>query len=70
MPEIYKQEKLHIYRDINGNFNILFGGKDKPNGPDHGHYVITNIGEFFYHRNPDEPHGAHNFENASLQTIF
>lgn len=41
---------LYVSAEENGNINILFGGKKKPNGEDHGHYVLDKFGNVVYAR--------------------
>lgn len=48
--------------DSNGMINIYFGGKDKPYGLGHGHYVMSPKGKITYQRDPLVPHGAHNYK--------
>ena len=60
VPSQYLDD-LWVSRDSNGNTNIYFGGVGKPNGPGHGHYVVDRNGRVTYRRNPNDPHGSHNF---------
>lgn len=43
-----------------GGYNIYFGGVDRPNGPNHGHYCVDASGVLTYKREPGEPHGPQN----------
>lgn len=55
------QDDVWISTGSNGNVNIYFGGVDKPDGPGHGHYVMSQNGTVTYRRDPFAPHGAQNF---------
>jgi hypothetical protein len=55
-------DNVWISKDSNGNTNIYFGGIGKPDGPEHGHYVVNPFGRVTYKRNPHGEHGAQNFE--------
>ena len=59
------QEDVWISIEPNGNVNIYFGGVDKPDGPGHGHYVMSKNGTVTYRRDPFNPHGAQNFTEAA-----
>lgn len=66
------QDDVWISTEPNGNVNIYFGGVDKPDGPGHGHYVMSQNGTVTYRRDPFAPHGAQNFtenrrESATLR---
>lgn len=54
-------DDMKLSTDSEGNINIYFGGVGTPDGPGHGHYVVSRNGEVTYSRNPFDPHGAQNF---------
>jgi len=60
IPEKY-MESASIVQYKNGAFNIYFGGKGGPGGPEHGHCVLDPRGNVRYIRNPWDRHGAHNY---------
>lgn len=60
IPQIYINN-VWIVREASGATNLYFGGIGKPNGPGHGHYVMTSNGDVTYRRNPFNPHGYYNF---------
>lgn len=60
VPSMYLDDVWVSY-EPGGTANIYFGGVGKPNGPGHGHYVMTASGEVTYRRDPFDPHGAENF---------
>ena len=49
--------ELHADKSV----HILFGGDNVPWGDEHAHYVVHQDGFVSYDRDPDESHGAHNF---------
>lgn len=55
-------DNVWVSEDPNGNTNIYFGGVGKPNGPNHGHYVLSREGKVTYKRDPFDSHGAQNFQ--------
>ena len=47
--------------------DFYFGGLDRPDGEDHGHYVMAfDTGDVMYRRDPGEPRGAHNYIDSGL----
>jgi hypothetical protein len=64
------RENVRISTDSAGNTNIYFGGLGKPNGPGHGHYVMDRSGAVTYRRDPFDPHGAQNFQEASAASLY
>lgn len=64
------QEDVWISIEPNGNVNIYFGGVDKPDGPGHGHYVMSQNGAVTYRRDPFAPHGAQNFTDEPGGTLY
>ena len=63
------QDDVWISIEPNGNVNIYFGGVDKPDGPGHGHYVMSKNGTVTYRRDPFRPHGAQNFTDEPGGTL-
>lgn len=67
VPAQYRDD-VWVSTDKDSNTNIYFGGIGKPNGPGHGHYVLTRDGKVTYRRDPYDPHGKQNFErNKGLE---
>lgn len=64
------QDDVWISTGSNGNVNIYFGGVDKPDGPGHGHYVMSQNGTVTYRRDPFAPHGAQNFTDEPGGTLY
>ncbi len=40
--------------------HFYFGGRGRPDGLYHGHYILTDDGYLLYRRDPGEPHGPQN----------
>ena len=61
IPDEY-WDNMVVRIDRNGvRLHFLFGGKERPAGPGHGHYVVDKEGSVIYRRDPGEKHGAANF---------
>lgn len=63
VPYQYR-DSVWVSTDSDGNTNIYFGGVGEPNGPGHGHYAMDRSGKVTYRRDPFDPHGSQNFEDA------
>lgn len=59
VPHQYR-DNVWIRTDAAGNTNIYFGGVGSPDGPGHGHYVLSSMGKVTYKRDPFDAHGAQN----------
>jgi hypothetical protein len=57
-------DQVWVSRKSDGTTNIYFGGVGKPDGPGHGHYVLDRNDNVTYKRDPFDPHGAQNFQEA------
>lgn len=68
VPEQYI-DNTWMSAQSDGTINIYFGGKDKPSGIGHGHYVVDATGVVTYRRDPLNPHGVHNFTSAGLKKL-
>lgn len=55
------RNNVHVSVKPDGTVNVYFGGVGTPDGPGHGHYVLSPSGTVTYRRDPFDPHGAHNF---------
>ncbi len=64
------RDNVWVSTDGSGNTNIYFGGLGKPNGPGHGHYVMDRSGAVTYKRDPFDPHGAQNFQEADAALLY
>jgi hypothetical protein len=69
VPNQYRNN-VWVSKDPAGNTNIYFGGVGKPNGPGHGHYVFDRSGNVTYKRDPFDPHGAQNFQEADVALLY
>ena len=49
VPHQYR-DNVWVSTDSSGNTNIYFGGIGKPNGPGHGHFLITPLALAFFIR--------------------
>jgi hypothetical protein len=57
-------DNVWLSTQSDGMINIYFGGVGTPNGLGHGHYVMDQHDRVVYKREPFDPHGAQNFEEA------
>lgn len=69
VPHQY-HDNLWVSTDSNETTNIYFGGIGKPNGPGHGHYAMDRNGNVTYKRDPFDPHGAQNFQEADAASLY
>ena len=63
-------DNVWVSTDSAGNTNIYFGGLGDPNGPGHGHYVMDRSGNVTYRREPFDPHGTQNFQEANAALLY
>jgi len=58
------RDNVYVSRQPDGTVSIYFGGMGSPDGPGHGHFVLSASGTVTYKRDPFDEHGAQNYSDA------
>jgi hypothetical protein len=53
-------DDVKVVQEAGGITSIYFGGRGKPDGNGHAHYVLDQFGYISYHRDPGEARGPQN----------